>query len=499
MGIVKRTLSLAALALCLRLALTQRLPPNGCGSIFQYRRQGDQWIGHVTPPQDGLKSVSWTLRFVSHGVNTPGTISSLAPYPSKEVALQNMHDGGRAECFVRFTGYGDELPKIVRIELNGQVLCTASSYEGSATTSTRELNMAVSSTTTYQMHETPSQPPTRLPQYKPIDPDSFFNQLVTYASAQVPTSTKLNTFTTTRIRPTATASPTTSFVVNDNPFLNSLASRRPLVTVDTRHEPAAYECGVEGLVGLQIGGETLPRGRFPWLAALYHDSNVDPNKIELSYKCVTTLISARTVITAAHCIYGFTPAQLRVYVGRHDISLHPEKDASLMAVQSVHTPPDFVGNLVPDLDVGLLVLTERVQYSTYVRPICLWPSSTSLGIDDSEQTAVAGWGIDANFKPTRFPSTVNVRPVSQEQCLREMVTAKDFLTPRTLCAGNSQGHGPCLGDSGGGLMVLRNNRWFVRGIVSLAQRSGNGCDLSRYVIYCDVARHLGWVERNIVR
>lgn len=70
MGIVSRTLSLTALALCLRIALTQRLPPNGCGSIFQYRRQGDQWIGHVTPPQDGLKSVTWTLRFVSHGVNT---------------------------------------------------------------------------------------------------------------------------------------------------------------------------------------------------------------------------------------------------------------------------------------------------------------------------------------------------------------------------------------------------------------------------------------------
>ncbi|KAH8311012.1 hypothetical protein KR044_003845, partial [Drosophila immigrans] len=259
------------------------------------------------------------------------------------------------------------------------------------------------------------------------------------------------------------------------------------------------ECGVEGFIGLQIGGENVPRGRFPWLAALYHDTNMDSTKIELVYKCVTTLISGRTVITAAHCIYGMTPAQLRVYVGRHDSTLHPERDATLMAVESVRTHPDFVGNLVPDSDVGLLVLTEHVVYSSYVRPICLWTSSTSLGIDESEQTAVAGWGIDSSLKPTRFPTTVNVRPVSREECLREMVTAKDFLTPRTLCAGNSQGHGPCLGDSGGGLMVLRNSRWMVRGIVSLAQRAGNSCDLSRFVIYCDVARHLSWIEQNVVR
>lgn len=349
------------------------------------------------------------------------------------------------------------------------------------------------------MYESPPLPTRTIPLFDSIDPESFYNQLVTYASVPAPTTAKQTPRPPTTVTRPVAASPGTSWVSNDNPFLKPLTSIKPIVTVDTRHEPVEYECGVEGLVGLQIGGETLPRGRFPWLAALYHDINVDPNKIELSYKCVTTLISARTVITAAHCIYGMTPAQLRVYVGRHDISMHPEKDATLMAVQSVHTHPDFVGNLVPDLDVGLLVFAERVQYSTYVRPICMWTSKTALGIDDSEQTAVAGWGIDANFKPTRFPSTVNVRKVSQEQCLREMVTAKDFLTPRTFCAGNSQGHGPCLGDSGGGLMVLRNNRWFVRGIVSLAQRSGNGCDLSRYVIYCDVARHLGWIERNIVR
>ncbi|XP_032597972.1 CLIP domain-containing serine protease B9 isoform X2 [Drosophila grimshawi] len=484
MAIASQTvmLRLTLLSLCLHIVLPQRLPPNDCNHIFHYQRRGDIWIGHGTPPVDGLRSVHWVLRFMAHGASLPGTVGGLEAYPDKATALQNMHNGGRAEISVGFYGHWDELPKIVEIKLNDDVLCTSSGYGAPSTTLTRELTMYVTtSTVTNTLPHTPrpTQSHTPRPPGNPVfgpqwgGPNFAGNPFLSGATSRKPATNVAN-------------------VVN-------VPNVVPVIHVDTQASPARYECGVEGLVGLQIGGDSLPRGRFPWLAALYHDSNVDVNKIELSYKCVTTVVSRRTVITAAHCVYGLTPAQLRVYVGRHDITMHPEKDATLMAVEMVRTHPDFVGNLVPDSDLALLVLVEQVQYSIYVRPICLWTSSTTIHIGDSEQTSVAGWGTDSNSKPTRFPTTVNVRTVSNEECLRGMLTAKDFLTPRTLCAGNSQGHGPCLGDSGGGLMVLRNGRWYVRGIVSLAQRAGNSCDLTRFVIYCDVARHLDWIERNIVR
>ncbi|KAH8418092.1 hypothetical protein KR222_011600 [Zaprionus bogoriensis] len=492
-------LRLLCLCLCLGRCLSQRLPENNCNNLFHYQRQGDAWIGRVTPTQNGLKSVDWKLTFVAHGVNLPGTISNLMPYPDQATAVQNMHNGGHADINVRFDGHWDELPKIVRIVLNGQELCSASEYSAPVTTITRELQMSVSTKTTYEVARPPSFVQQQ-PQVTTIRIPFFISKKpLLFVDMPVTPSAPIHRPAVTTARPYIAPVMSNTNRWNNNPFLPAITSRKPVVVVDTRHDPPPTECGVEGFSGLQFGGENVPRGRFPWLAALYHDSNVDPVKIELVYKCVATLISSRTVITAAHCIYGFAPAILRVYVGRHDVTMHPEKDATLMAVQTVHTHPDFVGNLVPDSDIGLLVLTETVQYTAYVRPICLWTSSTSLGIDDSEQAAVAGWGIDSSFKQTRFPMTVNVRPVSREECLREMISAKDFLTPRTLCAGNSQGHGPCLGDSGGGLMVYRNNRWLVRGIVSLAQRAGNGCDLSRYVIYCDVARHLSWIEQNVVR
>lgn len=55
--------------LCLHPGEPQRLPPNNCDNLFHYQRQADRWIGHVTPTQNGLKSVDWKLTFVAHGVN----------------------------------------------------------------------------------------------------------------------------------------------------------------------------------------------------------------------------------------------------------------------------------------------------------------------------------------------------------------------------------------------------------------------------------------------
>ncbi|XP_034489089.1 serine protease gd-like [Drosophila innubila] len=463
--------------LCLRFVLPQRVPPNGCSNIFQYEWMKDHWIGRITPnlPDSEWHDVDWTVEFCWHGVDNSGTVSNLEPYPT--TAFQRKQDLGSGEAFVHFDYFENELPKIVLIEINGQKLCTVSSCEGSSSrsTATRRMRMA-------------------------LGPNEGSAEATATAYSGFSVRTFEPQIASRRNWGESRGPRIPNFGGNNNPFHFTSTSRKPFVIVEARQNPGAAECGLEGLSALQIGGENVTRGQYPWMAALYHDISLDPRTIELDYKCVATLISRRTVITAAHCIYGITPDQLRVYVGRHDVTVHPEKDATLMAVESVKTHPDFVGDISPDSDLGLLVLKEHVEYSTYVRPICLWSSSTSLDIEDTEKMVVVGWGNDGKSpEPTKLPMKVDVRPVSSEECLREMITARDFLTPRTLCGGNSQGHGPCLGDSGGGLMVLRNSRWMVRGIVSLAQRSGNSCDLSRYVIYCDVSKHLDWIERNIVR
>ncbi|XP_017117582.1 serine protease gd [Drosophila elegans] len=435
---------LTFLGLCLNLVLCSALqvPQHNCESYFSYYREDSgAYIGVFTAPRPGINSLSWEVVFTAHGTNQAHTVSSLMPYPTKTRAFENIHNGERGQVFVRFQDFGNELPKLTHAEFNGQVLCQNNEYDAPSSTMTRRQSMSTST---------------------PISQHSAPREMAVPQSRPRPTTTTQNEL---------------------NPFFN-----RPRPRVETDFD----QCGVEGFAPLQIGGEQVTRGQYPWLAALYEGES------SVKYMCVVSVISKRTVITAAHCIHGKSANQLWVYLGRHDRNENPESGASLVSVGRVITPPAYEGSPVPDTDVGLLVLNHPMVYTKYIQPLCLWSKDFRLSANEGESGAVAGWGYDRTGEKTRFPKTVSVRLVPQAQCLKEMKRAEDFLTPRTVCAGNPEAHGPCFGDSGSALIVLRNNRFYIRAIVSISPRQGNICDLSKYVIYCDVSKHIDWVRENMV-
>ncbi|XP_017076709.2 LOW QUALITY PROTEIN: serine protease gd [Drosophila eugracilis] len=432
---------LTFLGLCLNLNLGSALqvPQHNCERYFSYYQEhGGDYIGVFTAPRSGISSLSWEVVFTAHGTGQANTVSSLHPYPTKEKAFENIHNGERGQVYLRFQNFGNELPKLTRAEFNDELLCRNDEYDAPSSTMTRRQSMSTS--TPIRQNFVPNQTvPQSLPNPKPNP--------------------------------------------KPNPFL---PQNKPKIESDFE------QCGVEGFAPLQIGGDLVTRGQYPWLAALYEGGAT------ATYKCVVSVISKRTVITAAHCIYGKSASQLWVYLGRHDRYENPENGASLVSVSSVLTPSAYEGSPVPDSDVGLLVLNEAMVYTKYIQPLCLWTSNMGLPPNEGDTGAVAGWGYDRSAQKTRFPKTVSVRLVPRDQCLKEMKRAEDFITRRTVCAGNSESHGPCFGDSGSALIVLRNNRWYIRGVVSLSPRQGDICDLSKYVIYCDVAKHLDWVRQNMV-
>lgn len=114
-----------------------------------------------------------------------------------------------------------------------------------------------------------------------------------------------------------------------------------------------------------------------------------------------------------------------------------------------------------------------------------------------ETGSIAGWGTDElGNSVTRYPRVVEAKIASGVECARKWKVQK--VMERTLCAGNLDGSGPCLGDSGGGLMIKRNNRWLLRGIVSQGERSSVlHCNLNQYVLYCDVSKHLTWIRQFV--
>lgn len=74
---------------------------------------------------------------------------------------------------------------------------------------------------------------------------------------------------------------------------------------------------------------------------------------------------------------------------------------------------------------------------------------------------------------------------------------EDFFYLHVCFIGNNDGEkGPCTGDSGGGFMMLRNAKWTLRGIVSVALEdpSNKSCDLTKYFIFADVAKVIKWIK-----
>ncbi|EDV44016.2 uncharacterized protein Dana_GF18776 [Drosophila ananassae] len=446
-------LTFLGLSLTVSLGWALIVPQHHCENYFSYMKESNgKYFGLFTAPRGGINSVKWVAVFNADKTQQSHTVGSLELYPDKDQAFRDLRNGERTKVSVDFHDYGNKLPKLIRAEFNEELLCSNPEYDAPSSTMTRERTFSTSGPVKTQTVY--SQPYPRPPQSQPLPQNNY----------------KSNPF------------------LPSTPFVNRPATPE----VKPRIEGDFDECGREGFAFTQIGGTDVVRGQYPWLSALYVGTT------RATYSCVTSVISKRTVITAAHCIFGKQTEELWVYLGRHDRDKNPEDGAKLVGVSSVHTPDEYKDNRLPHTDVGLLILAETIEYTRYIRPLCMWTSDMNVPRNEGDSGVVAGWGLDIDAQKTRFPRMVTVNLVSRTTCRNKMGLAEDFITDRTVCAGNSLSHGPCFGDSGGALMILRNNRWVVRGIVSLSPRKGEICDLSNYVIYCDVTKYLTWIRRNMV-
>lgn len=135
------------------------------------------------------------------------------------------------------------------------------------------------------------------------------------------------------------------------------------------------------------------------------------------------------------------------------------------------------------------------SFNDVIRPICLWEAAAEE--IEAEIGSIAGWGTDEfGNSMTRYPRVVEAKVATEAECARQWKAQRPM--DRTICAGNLDGSGPCLGDSGGGLMIKRNNRWLLRGIVSQGERNpAMQCNHNQYVLYCDLSKHLTWISQNL--
>ncbi|TMW44604.1 hypothetical protein DOY81_010316 [Sarcophaga bullata] len=202
------------------------------------------------------------------------------------------------------------------------------------------------------------------------------------------------------------------------------------------------------------------------------------------HKCGGSIINARTVVTAAHCLAHTSPSYLKVHVGENSRLV---VEGAEYDVAAIHYHEKW-NSLTQDYDVGLVRIEGSFIFGNTVQPISL--AGPKYKIRDGSYATVLGWGFTDlnNPQAAEVLQVAQVPIVKQTTCNRQM---GGLITKRMICAGfKSGGVDACQMDSGGPLVA--NNK--LIGIVSW----GVGCALpNKPGVYARISELVPWIESSL--
>uniref|UniRef100_A0A2K6G8M9 Transmembrane serine protease 9 n=1 Tax=Propithecus coquereli TaxID=379532 RepID=A0A2K6G8M9_PROCO len=247
-------------------------------------------------------------------------------------------------------------------------------------------------------------------------------------------------------------------------------------------DEARCDCGLQPAwrtAGRIVGGMEASPGEFPWQVSLRENKE---------HFCGATIISARWLVSAAHCFNEFQdPTEWVAYVGTTYLSGSEASAVRARVARIVKHPlynPDTA-----DFDVAVLELSDPLPFGRDIQPVCL-PAATHI-FPPGKKCLISGWGYlkeDFLVKPEVLQKAT-VELLDQALCAGLYGPS---LTDRMVCAGYLDGKvDSCQGDSGGPLVCKEpSGRFFLAGIVSW----GIGCaEARRPGVYARVTRLRDWI------
>jgi secreted trypsin-like serine protease len=245
-----------------------------------------------------------------------------------------------------------------------------------------------------------------------------------------------------------------------------------------------------------IGGTEIDIPEAPWQVAIL--SNTDD--LYQGQYCGGTLVHARWVITAAHCLTDvvdeslITTAPTDVYIaaGMADL-ITPESSTQLRDVSQVIVHPSY-NPITTDYDIALLELAEPIDLETCGSACATVDILTAAQLHDllspSTDALISGWG-NTSKTGELYASKLQSATIQVKNCANSSYPA-NAITPNMFCAGIDGNVDSCQGDSGGPLVVNNadDSAKLLAGIVSW----GNGCAQPGYPgIYTNVAKFSRWI------
>ncbi|KAF2881994.1 hypothetical protein ILUMI_24175 [Ignelater luminosus] len=267
--------------------------------------------------------------------------------------------------------------------------------------------------------------------------------------------------------------------------------------------PGRDVCGIQ-IVDRIYGGQEADIGEFPWLVLL-------KSRSANNFVCGGALINSRYVLTAAHCVTDRADI-VSVRLGEHNTKTEQDCDDDTPGLEYCSDPPIDVD--VEEItsyetftlkkvygDVALIRLNQVVNYTDFIKPVCL-PISSELQNKSflGETVTVAGWGkTQTTIRMNEKKLKVELPVMSNPDCSSSYRQRNVQIAGSHICAGGEKGKSTCSGDSGGPLMyrdrTVEEENWVTVGIVSFGVKKCAVEDVP--AVFTRVTEYVEWIIDNM--
>ncbi|KAA0702234.1 Suppressor of tumorigenicity 14 protein -like protein [Triplophysa tibetana] len=235
-----------------------------------------------------------------------------------------------------------------------------------------------------------------------------------------------------------------------------------------------------------VGGQNADVGEWPWQVSLHFKTD--------GHVCGASIISNKWLLSASHCFIQPNspdhkePSNWKTFSGMRD-QLNPDRTAvQERNLKTIITHPSY-NPMSYDYDISLLELSQPLNFTNTVHPICLPAPSHVFSAGSS--CFVTGWGtLREGGSVAQILQKADVKVINDTIC--NMVT-EGQVTSRMMCSGYlGGGVDACQGDSGGPLACQSDvGKWFQAGIVSW----GEGCARkNKPGVYTRVTKLRDWIR-----